>query len=174
MVFSLKTNRRRMLVLLGIIAVLAVVYYAVCVRPAGESGIAGATNAERLAYINSFGWTVETEPEEIAEVTIPAQFNDVYTAYNELQKQSGFDLLPHAGKICTQYKYTVTNHTAGSSVYLCLLVREGVIIGADVSSAELGGFMHGIEEAPGTSSVPEETASSAESSQTEENTSAAG
>ena len=172
MVFSLKTNRRRMLVLLGIIAVLAVVYFAVCAHPAGESGIAGATNAERLAYINSFGWTVETEPLEIAEVTIPAEFNDVYTAYNELQKQSGFDLLQHAGKVCTQYKYTVTNHTAGSGVYLCLLVRDGAIIGADVSSADLGGFMHGIEDVPGTSSAPEEPVSSAESS-TEENTSAA-
>jgi hypothetical protein len=166
MVVSLKANQRRLLVLLGLIALLAAAYFAVCARPAENAGIAGGSNAERLAYINSFGWTVEAEPAAIDEVTIPAQFNDVYTAYNEMQKQDGFDLLPHAGKVCTQYKYRVTNHAAGEDVYLCLLVRDGVIIGADVSSAQLGGFMHGIREFPGTqeehseSSTVEETVSS--------------
>ena len=159
MVFSLKSNQRRMLVLLGIIGLLAVVYFAVCMQPAPAGGIAGATNAERLAYINSVGWTVEAEPLEIAEVTIPAQFNEVYTAYNELQKKSGFDLTAQAGEICTQYKYTVTNHSAGSGVYLCLLVKDGTIVGADVSSAEMGGFMHGIEESPASSpDLPAESA----------------
>lgn len=172
MVVSLKSNQRRLLVLLGIIALLAVVYFAVCARPASSGGIPGGTNAERLAYINSFGWTVEAEPVEIAEVTIPGEFNDVYTAYNTLQQQSGFDLTAHAGKVCTQYKYTVTNHPAGSGVYLCLLVREDAIVGADVSSAELGGFMHGIEEAP-SASVPEDVSSAPESTG-EESTSAAG
>ena len=36
MVVSLKANRRRMLVLLGLIALLGVVYAVVCMRPSGQ------------------------------------------------------------------------------------------------------------------------------------------
>ena len=177
MVVSLKANRRRMLVLLGLIALLGVVYAVVCMRPSGQQkGIPGETNEQRLAYINSFGWTVEAEPLEAAEVTIPAQFNQVYTTYNELQKREGFDLQKYAGKVCTQYKYAVTNYDTDGVVYLCLLVYEGQIIGADVSSAQLGGFMHGIGERPQVSPAPESSGVSSEENagQTEENTSSAG
>ena len=41
---------------------------------------------------------------------IPAQFNDVYTAYNVMQQAQGFDLKPYAGEICTQYLYKIDNY----------------------------------------------------------------
>lgn len=149
MIVSFRSRRWRMAILLVLIGVLAITYFAV--RGAGRSSakeVSGATNEERLAFINSFGWTVETQPQEEAQVVIPEQFNDVYTAYNELQLKEGFDLRDYAGKTCTHYRYAVTNYPSEENVGISVLVCEGRIIGADVASAELNGFMHGISEHP--------------------------
>ena len=50
------------------------------------------TNEERVAFLSTFNWTVEEEPADFREVVIPAEFNDVYTAYNAMQNAQGFDL----------------------------------------------------------------------------------
>ena len=49
------------------------------------------TNDERIGFLQQFGWTVNAEPIEISEVTIPRTFNEVYEKYNEIQKQQGMD-----------------------------------------------------------------------------------
>ena len=165
MIVSLRSRRWRLALLLVLIGVLAVAFLAV--RSAGSDqnqAIAGGTNEERLAYINSFGWTVETQPLEEAQVVIPEQFNEVYSAYNELQLAEGFDLRTYAGKTCTHYRYAVTNYPGEENVSVSLLVYEDKIIGADVAFAELGGFMHRIDERPETGRASgEETASQTES-----------
>ena len=74
---------------------------------------------------------------------IPAQFNDVYTTYNVMQKAQGFDLKPYAGETCTQYKYKVTNYPGEQEVYATLLVYGKLIVGGDLACAEVDGFMHG-------------------------------
>ena len=74
---------------------------------------------------------------------IPAQFNDVYTAYNVMQQAQGFDLEPYAGQICTQYVYKVENHPGDDQVYATLLVYGDEIIGGDIASTAVDGFMHG-------------------------------
>lgn len=170
MVVSLKANKKRILAFL----VLAAVVVGACIFLRGGGGekakqeIKGGTNEERVAYLQTFGWQVETEPAETREVMIPAQFNDVYTAYNVMQKAQGFDLKPYAGEVCTQYKYKISNYPDEPEVYATLLVYGDLIIGGDVACAEVDGFMHGFaadsarygETAQDTSS-----ASSAESSQ---------
>ena len=45
------------------------------------------TNEDRINFLSQFGWTVESEPAEEAEVTIPSEFDRVMASYNELQKQ---------------------------------------------------------------------------------------
>ena len=93
--------------------------------------------------MESFGWQVQTEPSETREVMIPAQFNDVYTAYNVMQQAQGFDLKPYAGEICTQYLYKIDNYPDETEVYATLLVYGDMIVGGDVACAEVDGFMHG-------------------------------
>ena len=105
--------------------------------------IPGGTNEERVAFLESFGWQVQAEPTETREVMIPAQFNDVYTAYNVMQQAQGFDLEPYAGQICTQYVYKVENHPGDDQVYATLLVYGDEIIGGDIASTAVDGFMHG-------------------------------
>ena len=144
MVVSLKANRKRILAFL----LLAVIVVGACVflQSRGEEEsqpIPGGTNEERVAYLQSFGWQVQEEPAETREVMIPAQFNDVYTAYNVMQQAQGFDLMPYAGEVCTQYLYKVENYPNESEVYATLLVYGEEIIGGDVASAKVDGFMHG-------------------------------
>ena len=103
------------------------------------------TNEQRLAYINSFGWQVEPEPVEIAEVIIPAQFDRLYEEYNALQKPAGHDLSRHTGRRAKRYTYVVTNYPGqGQDVRLNLLVRDNRVIGGDVYSMGPDGFMHGL------------------------------
>ena len=144
MVVSLKANRKRIIAFL----LLAVIVVGACffLQSKGEEEaqpIPGGTNEERLAYLQSFGWQVQAEPTETREVMIPAQFNDVYTAYNVMQKAQGFDLEPYAGQICTQYVYKVENHPGDDQVYATLLVYGDEIIGGDIASTAVDGFMHG-------------------------------
>lgn len=39
------------------------------------------------------------------EITIPKHWNDVYTRYNELQRQQGFDLAPYKGKSAQKWEF---------------------------------------------------------------------
>lgn len=119
----------------------------------------GATADQRIAFLEQFGWEVEAEPLEVREIHIPEEFDDVYTRYNELQKSQGLDLLPYAGKTCRQWIYRVLNYPkSGEEVRAILLVYDGLVIGGDISSVKLNGFMTGFAgELEGAESSQEET-----------------
>lgn len=166
MVVSLKANRKRIIAFL----LLAVVVAGACLflQSRGEEErepVPGGTNEERVAYLQGFGWQVQTEPTDTREVMIPAQFNDVYTAYNVMQKAQGFDLEPYAGEICTQYLYKIENYPDETEVYATLLVYGDQIIGGDVACSEVDGFMHGF--APDSARFGETGMGSSESPQLE-------
>ena len=165
MVVSLKANKKRILAVL----LLAVVVAGACFFLRGgeepaQAEIPGATEEQRTAYLQSFGWEVEPQASETREVMIPAEFSDVYTAYNAMQKAQGFDLEPYAGQVCTQYKYKITNYPEEDEVYATLLVQGDLIIGGDVACGEIDGFMHGF--APDSAHYGE-TGSAAQESQPE-------
>ncbi len=104
----------------------------------------GATEEERQRFIASFGWTVPAAPEEVKEVLIPREFDEVYIQYNNLQKKQGCDLHKYRGKRCVRYTYKVENYPGEKEgVRLNLLVYNEKIIGGDVMSVRLDGFMHG-------------------------------
>ena len=97
-----------------------------------------------MAFLESFGWQVQAEPTETREVMIPAP---VQRCVHRLQRHAagpgGFDLEPYAGQICTQYVYKVENHPGDDQVYATLLVYGDEIIGGDIASTAVDGFMHG-------------------------------
>lgn len=72
--------------------------------------------------------------------TLPLRFDMVYNNYNELQKEAGFDLLPYRGKECIMYTYQILNHPFGKA-NANIIVYRGDIIGGDISSVNLDGFM---------------------------------
>jgi len=101
-------------------------------------------NKDRLEFISQFGWEVSEEPLETVEVTVPETFDTVYLGYNEMQQEQGLNLAKYKGKTVTRYTYKVTNYPEyDGTVYLSLLVYKNKIVGGDVCSADVNGFVHG-------------------------------
>lgn len=103
-------------------------------------------NKERLSFISQFGWEVESEPDEVSEIIIPQEFDDVYNNYNEIQLQQKCDLRDYCGKRVKRWTYIIKNYPGYTETDTCvrinLLIYDGMVIGGDVSSTELSGFMH--------------------------------
>lgn len=75
---------------------------------------------------------------------IPDEFDAVYENYNALQTECGFDLSPFRGKECKIYTYDIYNHPFGTC-RANVIVHDGKIIGGDISSVNISGFMTGLE-----------------------------
>ena len=148
MVVSVKANKKRILAFL----LLAVIVVGACLFLRGgpeaeQKEILGGTEEQRVAFLQSFGWQVEPQAAETREVMIPAEFSDVYTAYNAMQKAQGFDLEPYAGKTIESYTYELKSYPNGEeNVIAQLFIYNGRAIAGDIHSASLGGFMHGLQK----------------------------
>lgn len=104
-----------------------------------------STPEERAAYLESLGWQVDVLTETAQTIHIPEEFSQVFEAYNDLQRQQGFDLADYQGQDCTLYSYAVTNYPdASQNVVANLYVYKNRVIGGDVHSTSLDGFMVGI------------------------------
>ena len=124
------------LILLGIWAVIKI-------TGGVASSIPGATDKERISYINSFGWEVEPAA-KVEDIRIPPNFDEAYEQYNALQKEQGFDLRKYRAYSARQYTYKITNYGEQTpAVPICahLIVIDGKIVGADISSAEADGMV---------------------------------
>jgi len=100
----------------------------------------------RVAYLAQYGWSVESPAMSEAEVVIPRTFSAVLEAYNDLQKSQGFDLSEYCGTKVTMYTYRVKNEEfAGDEVLAILYVSNGCVVGGDVHSTAMDGFMYGIK-----------------------------
>ena len=104
-----------------------------------------ATNEDRLFLLTSLGWEVEIQPEAYSEVTIPGDFAEVYENYNVIQKTMGLDLSKYKGETVMRYTYVIVNHPSGESgVRATLLVYKNKLIGGDVCTVRLDGFMQNL------------------------------
>ena len=134
--------KRYFFIFLWVIA--AITLTAVC----QTRSIAAATDEERYKCIARYGWDIDKMPVSFAEVVLPDKPDMVYEEYNKIQKAAGFDLTPYYGKTVTRYTYKVHNHKndTGGSVYANILVYGGKMIGGDIMSVSLSGFMHALSE----------------------------
>ena len=71
------------------------------------------------------------------------------TKYNEIQKAQNLDLTPYAGKRAKRWTYNIKNYPGyegdSGTVQANILVYEGAVIGGDICSTELDGFMQGFD-----------------------------
>ena len=102
-------------------------------------------SAEQAAdFLEQFGWKVDRSSIQTVEVTLPATFDKVFVGYNELQKRQGLDLSKYCNKDVTRYTCTVTNYPdVEGTVYANVLVYRGRVIGGDLCSADVTGFVAG-------------------------------
>ena len=99
-------------------------------------------NQANLEYIQSCGYTADTSPAEISYISIPETLDAVYSAYNVIIKEAGFDLNEYAGKTVTRYTYSVQNYDRDNPVVrINILVYRKKIIAADISSLSKDGFI---------------------------------
>ena len=104
------------------------------------------TNEDRVNFLKQFGWEVDAQPLKEQEVTIPKEFDKVFAAYNEIQRKQGLDLASFKKKNVMRYTYTVTNYPDyDGEVYVNLLIYRNTVIGGDICSADVNGFIHGFE-----------------------------
>lgn len=148
---SLKTLKGKFFLLTAAVVAAVVVFTVLSssenkeISPAdGVLNFSAATDEERLSFINQLGFSVNSEPVSVTEVIIPEQFDEVYEQYNTLQQEAGLDLAPYKGCTAKKWTYTVTNYPQYENsdvIRLNLLIYKGRIIGGDVCSVELDGFM---------------------------------
>jgi hypothetical protein len=153
-VISVKTGKRKMIAVLA--AVLIVVTAAIVAvklfrsAPSADSGgkkysLTASTGEERVAFFRQFGWEVKSQPIANGKVTIPQTFDDIYTRYNNIQQEQGLDLTPYAGKTCEQWVYEITNFPEQEIMRGTLLVYNGLVVGGDLCTPALDGFMTGFD-----------------------------
>lgn len=153
-IVSFKTSRKKLLICACALLVLITVIIVLCSKgghkatatmsTGGQYSLKAETNEDRIAFFKQFGWEVAEKPIEISDVTIPETFNTVYENYNKMQLEQGLDLSKYKGKICKQWVYEITNYPSQTAtVRGTLLVMDNVVIGGDISSASLNGFICG-------------------------------
>ena len=99
----------------------------------------------RQKFLASLGWEVDLSSEEAKTVIIPEKFEGVMADYNQMQLEQGFDLSPYCGKQCRQYTYSLLNYPDNTeNVYLSLYIKDSKVIGGDIHTNSVNGFMQGI------------------------------
>ncbi len=170
-VVSVKSDFIKKICLFAAVAVFAVIGGVISVSNSetatvgnfSDVSLKAENHTERSAFFASFGWEISEEPIEVKETVIPAEFDETYNEYNELQKSQGFNLEKYKNTRVKSWSYEILNYPGYESgegtVRGNLLVCDGKVIGGDICSVELGGFMHGFckEESikEDTSSLPQ-------------------
>ncbi len=150
-IYTAKFSKKKAVAILCAIAV--IIAAIILASPGSEeraafSGGIRAENAEEVkTYIESLGYETTGEATN-KEVVIPREFDEVYENYNEIQKECGFDLSGYKGSRATLYTYSLSGYPGCDEEVLCdVLVCKGRVVGGNVYTLRLDGFMHGLKEA---------------------------
>jgi len=102
------------------------------------------TEEDRIGFISQFGWEVEGGAVESVKVTLPGEFDRIMTEYNELQKSQGLDLSKYKGRDVERHTYKLKNYPDyDGDVLINILVYRNRVIGGDICSTDVSGFIHG-------------------------------
>lgn len=133
----LKNIRLTLLSLIGALLFVAVVLVALrggssdTIEIDGEMiSLSAASEVDVEGFLTACGYEA---PEFLFshEITVPKNWNETYTRYNELQRQQGFDLVPYKGKLATEYVYFVDD-TLNATV----LVSDDRVIAAHICDCD--------------------------------------
>ena len=140
-------SKQKLLIAILALAVLAVVLIVSVTGCRGGKAQTLSSNSERVAYLQSLGWSVEPDPVKFHPVKIPAQMNETLSRYNQVQLKQGLDLSDDLGRSAERYVYELKNYPdAPGTVYATLIVADGTLIAADLSCSEEGGFVRPLTE----------------------------
>ena len=180
-VFSLKANKLRKIIFIALIVifVIAAACYLFAQGNADNENVSknginySVTDGKaKIAFISQFGWQVNEDPIEVTEVIIPEEFNKTYENYNEIQKEQGLDLSEYKGQRVKRWTYEITNYPGSDAdegvIRINLLVYKDKVIGGDVCSTEIDGFMHGFKLAENAMASPDDEENASDENNTSE------
>ena len=101
----------------------------------------------RCAYLAALGFRADPASEELRGVSVPARFDAILEDYNALQLSQGWDLRAAAGKTCLCCSYDLVAYPDWDGrVIAVLYLFRGRVIGGDVHTAAVDGFMRPLRE----------------------------
>lgn len=101
---------------------------------------------DAAGFLKQFGWEVNLSDVEEVSVKLPSTFDKILTAYNELQMRQGLNLSKYKNKEITRYTFVVTNYPDATGPVLAnVLVYRNRVIGGDICSADVTGFLCGFD-----------------------------
>ena len=102
-------------------------------------------NTQRVTYLQSLGWEVESEPVETLQFLLPDTLAEPYLTYNALQTTQGFDLTPCLGKQVSRYTYAVTNYPdRAEGIQANLYICEDRPVAGDICCPGANGFQEAL------------------------------
>lgn len=145
---SVRLPFRTLLLGMIIAAALMLCWWAGRISRPASAALPSLTEPEQqaqLTLLSAYGWEVDPTP-VCDTVTLPEDFSSKsYEGYLALQEECGYQLAPFAGKTVLRCTYAVLNYPGGETdVYATLLAADGTIIGGDIRSSKLDGFMQSL------------------------------
>lgn len=145
-IWTVKLPQRKHCILAGALALLLLVGILSFASGRARSSDALAQQEDTLVLcldcLEGFGWEVAPTPVSMEDFTLDSQLSQEYLA---LQQEAGFDLSDDLGSVVTRYTFEILNYPTGETGVLAdLLVRDGVIVGGDVRTSGLEGFLHSL------------------------------
>ena len=135
------------LVIIGIILLAGIHDRSGAAQTARSSSGTLRTEKARISYLAENGWEAESPALSKESVLIPRSFSPVFETYNDLQKEQGFDLSQYCGLEVDLYTYRLITSGVGDEVVAMLYLYNGTVIGGDIPSTALDGFMCGVKQA---------------------------
>ena len=146
--FTTKLNKRKLVLAFSAVVVIIVAIFIISGNGSStETSLLSKVvknNEDRIAYLSSFGWEVDSTPIEEESIVIPRKLGSIYENYNKIQKAQGFDLSNFGGMEAVRYTYKVLNYPNEKNVVADIIVFRNEVIAADIQSTALDGFMHGL------------------------------
>ena len=93
-----------------------------------------ADTKAQAQFLKQFGIKVNTSTKKADKIIIPADFDDIYEEYNELQKAIGLDLSPFRGEQVSRVVYRLRD----KEKYVTLLIFKAHVIGGHLSTGVYG------------------------------------
>lgn len=99
------------------------------------------TSENITAYLLENGWETDSEMISSEEITIPYEFNETYSHFNDIQKQQGFDLNRFRGENALLITCPVTNYDSENDITAELIVKDTQLIAASLICTGKNGFI---------------------------------
>ena len=116
-----------------------------------QAASASATSLPSPKGVKTNEDRVAEEPLATEELLIPEVMDESYDNYLSLQTGQGFDLEKYAGKRVKRYTYEITNYPTGETgVQANLMIYRNTVVGGEVLSPQMDGFLHGLARPEGS------------------------